>query len=117
MMTEKAPGKSAIEFCGKCGSIMLPEKSKTSTQLKCRSCGAVMKKPVKAVKITEMAKPEKKVIVIEKDVSSMPITNANCEKCGNKKAYWWMQQTKGDDEPPTQFFRCTKCMKVWREQK
>ncbi|MBI4014716.1 MAG: transcription factor S [Candidatus Aenigmarchaeota archaeon] len=106
-----------MEFCSKCGSIMMPEKGRTSMQLKCRSCGSVMKKPVKAVKITETVGRANNVIVLESDVTTLPITNAKCDKCDNKKAYWWMQQTKGDDEPPTQFFRCTKCKKVWREYK
>ena len=109
--------KGSIEFCSKCSSIMMPNKGRTTTQLKFRSCGSVMKTPVKTVKITESATHTNKVIVLESDTTTLPITNATCEKCGNKKAYWWMQQTKGDDEPPTQFFRCTKCKKVWREYK
>jgi len=40
-----------------------------------------------------------------------------CEVCGNKKAWYWLQQTRSADEPPTQFFRCTKCKRVWREYK
>ena len=38
-----------------------------------------------------------------------------CEKCGNKAAYYWTQQTRGADEPETRFFKCTKCEYTWRE--
>jgi transcription factor S len=113
--SKKSISSGGIDFCGKCGSIMLPEKGRTATKLKCRSCGSILRKSVKKVKITEKANHKSNVIVLEQDVSSLPITNALCERCGNKKAYWWMQQTKGDDEPPTQFLKCTACKKVWRE--
>ncbi len=95
----------------------MPDKGRTSTKLKCRSCGTIMRKSIKAIKITEQGKKKRNIIILEHEMSSLPITNKNCVKCNSKKAYWWMQQTKDDDEAPTQFFRCTKCKKVWREDK
>ena len=38
-----------------------------------------------------------------------------CPKCGNTEAYWYMQQTRGGDEPQTKFLKCTKCGYSWRE--
>ncbi|MCD6114052.1 MAG: transcription factor S, partial [Thermoprotei archaeon] len=38
-----------------------------------------------------------------------------CPKCGNREAYVWMMQTRAADEPPTRFYRCTKCGYTWRE--
>ncbi len=108
---------SSIEFCDRCGSILVPVKKRTSAVMKCRKCGAEKKKMIKNLKITEEIETKKGVVVLEKDITMLPITDQSCEKCGNPKAYWWMQQTREADEPPTQFFRCTKCKFVWREYK
>ena len=109
-MKKEAP---SIDFCKKCGSIMLPEKKK----MKCRSCGYSVKKTTKELKLVEKKQAKKSVVVLEKDAIVLPITDKECEKCSNPRAYYWLQQTRSADEPPTQFFRCVKCKHVWREYK
>ena len=57
------------------------------------------------------------ILVIEPD--EVPDTDsitdkAECPKCGNHEAYWWIVQTDTAEEPSTQFFRCTKCKHTWR---
>jgi DNA-directed RNA polymerase subunit M len=52
----------------------------------------------------------------EAKLRTMPVTKMECPKCAHREAYWWMVQTRGADESPTQFFRCTKCSYTWREQ-
>ncbi len=106
-----------IEFCDKCASIMVPVKKGSNTYLKCRRCGAEKKKEVKALKITESQKKTSGVIILEKDTTPLPMVEMKCEKCNNAHAYFWLQQTRSADEPPTQFFRCTKCKYTWREYK
>ncbi|MDI6722714.1 MAG: transcription factor S [Candidatus Aenigmarchaeota archaeon] len=108
---------AALEFCGKCGSIMVPEKKGKSITLKCRKCKATKRKDAKTIKLFEEKKSRSSVAIIEHDDVLLPITELECEKCGNKKAYYWLQQTRAADEPPTQFFKCTKCKNVWREYK
>ena len=112
-----SPKASGIEFCDKCGAIMVPVKSKGGMHLECRSCGAKKMKGAKPIRIFEELKHKKEVVVLEKNETILPKTVITCEKCGNKHAYWWMQHTREADEPPTQFFRCTKCKHVWREYK
>jgi transcription factor S len=46
---------------------------------------------------------------------TLPVTKAECKKCGNVMAYYWMMQTRSADEPSTRFYRCTKCNHTWRE--
>ena len=106
---------SQIEFCGKCGSIMVPIKKGKSCYIKCRNCGREVRKEMKNLKIIEEKTPVKGVIVIEKDTTPLPLTDKECPKCENKRAYWWLQQTRSADEPPTQFFKCAKCKYTWRE--
>ena len=108
---------SGLEFCDKCGSILVPEKKGKSITLKCRKCKFTRRKDAKTVKLVEEKKKTHSVVIIEKDDVPLPITERECEKCQNKKAYYWLQQTRDADEPPTQFFRCTKCKFVWREYK
>jgi DNA-directed RNA polymerase subunit M len=110
-------GRGKIEFCKKCGSIMVPEKKRTAVSLKCRRCGYQMSKAPKELRISEQQKHVKGVVILEKDITMLPLTDQECEKCGHPKAYYWLQQTRSADEPPTQFFRCAKCKSVWREYK
>ncbi len=112
----KKPAAS-IEFCDKCSSIMVPVKKGKSTYLKCRHCGAEKKREIKALKISEVTSHTKGVTILEKDTTPLPMVEMKCEKCNNSHAYFWLQQTRSADEPPTQFFRCTKCKYTWREYK
>jgi len=108
-----------MEFCDKCHSIMVPVKTKDGrgNYLVCRKCGRKKYKSVKNFKITERAKNNKKVVVIDKDINSLPKTTKMCPKCENTEAFYWLVQTRSMDEPPTQFFKCTKCGYTWREYK
>jgi len=109
--------KATIEFCSKCGSIMVPVKKSKNTYLKCRSCGAEKKVGIRSLKIVESVKKRKDVTILEKDVTSLPLTEKTCPKCEHPRSHWWLQQTRSADEPPTQFFRCEKCKHTWREYK
>ncbi len=113
---KRAASKATVEFCKKCGSILVPQKKRSSVVMKCRHCGYEVKKNV-SMKIVEEKKKSGSVIVLEKDDTPLPMTVMECPKCANKHAWYWLQQTRSADEPPTQFFRCTKCKHVWREYK
>jgi len=55
-----------MEFCPKCGSMLLPKKSGRSVRLICPRCGykGKLKKPT-AYKISEKGKEAKEIAVIE----------------------------------------------------
>lgn len=99
-----------MEFCA-CGGLLVS----TGTGFVCRSCGKKVDKKIN-VKITTKAAKED-MVVIEDNTPDLPTTNKECKKCGNKEAYYWLIQTRSADEPPTQFFKCTKCKYTWREYK
>ena len=100
-------------FCPKCGSLLRPMEKKGKKVFGC-SCGYVADKDQK-IEVKEKAKNQKRIEVIEKEVSTKPIVNAKCSKCGHTEAYYWTLQTRAADEPETQFFKCTKCSHQWRE--
>ncbi|MFQ6010336.1 MAG: transcription factor S [Candidatus Aenigmatarchaeota archaeon] len=108
-----------MEFCDKCGGLLVPKKKGKKAILICRKCGKRKTKvDKKGIKITtEGEKHEKKIVVVERKArfEALPKTDIECPKCGNMEAYWWMQQTRSGDEPPTRFYRCTKCNHTWRE--
>ena len=109
-----------MQFCDKCGGLLIPKKKGSRTVLVCRSCGRTtsMKGPKKEFKVkTEMKHKDDAIVVVEKrqQVDTLPKTVAECPKCGNREAFWWMQQTRSGDEPPTRFYKCTKCKHTWRE--
>jgi len=81
----------------------------------CRNCGKKSNKKVN-VRITTK-KEQENIIVIEDNKPDLPKTRKECKKCKNNVAYYWLIQTRSADEPPTQFFKCTKCKYTWREYK
>jgi len=94
---------------------MIADKKKKG-YLVCRKCGYRMKSKER-VEITEAIHGKKKEIVVmgkDEGVAELPTTRIMCPKCENMEAYWWMQQTRSADEPPTIFYRCKKCGFSWR---
>ena len=101
-------------FCPKCGSLLLPKKEGNKKVVVC-SCG-YKSDNVEQTKITEtVTKKVKEVEVIEKEIEILPKIDAECEKCGHKKAFFWTVQTRAGDEPETKFMRCEKCRYTWRD--
>ncbi len=100
-------------FCPKCGSLLKPKIEGNKKFLIC-SCG--YKAETEGVHLKEtVTKQTQKVEVAEEKMDALPKTFAECPKCGNKEAYWWMVQTRAADEAATRFLRCTKCKHTWRE--
>ena len=97
-------------FCPRCGSILIPKQSK----LACPRCNYKTTEKQDAV-LREKIQQKKAVDIIEKEVETLPSTDAECPKCGNKKAFFWTIQTRAADEPETRFYKCEKCKHIWRE--
>ena len=94
--------------------------SENETILMCPKCGYQKKVAKEGHTLLRNfnSSPEEQVAIIgeeEAKIRTMSTTKLECPKCANKEAYWWMVQTRGSDESPTQFFRCTKCNYTWRE--
>jgi len=110
-----------MQFCKKCGTLLAPEKQKGKTVLVCRRCGkTVTKSSIKGkLKLvgSSVKGVVKKVLVVDKKskFDALPKTHAQCPKCENTEALWWMEQTRSSDEAPTRFYKCTKCHHTWRE--
>lgn len=102
-------------FCPKCGSILLPRKIGEKMAMGC-SCGYVDKGG--SGKITEKvpgATEERKFDAASEEKINAPVTDVECPKCHNSKAYYWTRQTRAGDEGETKFHQCTKCKHKWRE--
>jgi transcription factor S len=100
-------------FCKKCGSILKPITEEGKRVFSCGKCNKTQEVTEKKM-FKESIEETKEMEVIE-DKEMHPKIRAECEKCGNDIAYYWSQQTRSADEPPTRFFRCTKCKFTWRE--
>ena len=100
-------------FCPECGSILRP-KDKAGKRILYCSCGYNKVPEGEATELKETNNSVKKIEVIE-NLDVRPKIKITCEKCQNKIAYYWTQQTRGADEPETRFFKCTKCNYTWRE--
>ena len=99
-----------MEFCEKCGGMILVNDGKAS----CASCGYRMKKKPK-IMTSEKIKDKKPIAVIkEKDSNVYPVVNMICPKCKNEKSYFWTIQTRAGDESETKFYKCVSCTHTWR---
>lgn len=109
-----------MKFCEVCNSRLkikqFKEDGKTILRYYCPRCNRVYEPIV--LSSVESKKEENKPIKVlsekESKLDTMPTIEIECPKCGNNKAYWWLLQTRSGDEPPTQFYRCTKCGYTWR---
>jgi len=99
-----------MEFCEKCGGVIIVEGDKVV----CGSCGHRLKKKVK-IEVSQKLGEKKEISVIkEGEESAYPIVEIKCPKCNEKKAYFWTTQTRASDESETKFYRCVKCKHTWR---
>ncbi len=102
-----------IMFCPKCGSILTPQKEGTKKVLAC-ACG-YKSGTENAPTLKEKSKQSQEIEVVDKNIETDPLTDAECPKCGHKKAFFYLVQTRASDEPETKFLRCEKCNSQWRD--
>ena len=105
-----------MQFCSKCSLVLVPIKKERAVVLACPKCGEETKRSNPIVQ--KLATPKESVVVIgkkDKKIQALPTMKITCQKCGHGEAFYWMVQTRGGDEASTQFFRCAKCGKTWRE--
>lgn len=100
-----------MEFCEKCGGMIIFEDKKAY----CASCGHKPKKRIKIESSEKLEKKEEVAIVKEDSDTTYPTVEMECPKCGHKKAYFWTQQTRSADESETKFYKCIKCKHTWRK--
>ena len=102
-----------MEFCPKCGSVLIKKKNKDG----CSRCGYTSKGKVKlkTTEKTDVSTKKEVPVLRSKDTEVFPIITETCKKCGNNQAYFWTVQTRSGDEAETKFFKCTKCGHTWRE--
>lgn len=96
---------------------MIVKKKTKRSFLVCPKCGKQRQLKKEKIVISEaLPSPKKEVVIMKKgdEAIDLPKTRIICPKCENTEAYWWMQQTRSADEPPTLFYRCTKCSYSWR---
>ena len=67
------------------------------------------------IKEEKNEQPKDLEVVDPTQLESLPLTAAECPKCGHKKAFFWLIQTRASDEPETKFMKCEKCKHIWRD--
>ncbi len=104
-----------FQFCPKCRSILRPKKEGEKVIMFC-TCGYTSNAAPSQIKEQKVVKKEEaELAVVEKEIETLPITDDECPKCGNKQAFYWLEQTRAGDEAATKFMRCTKCKHTWRD--
>jgi len=80
----------------------------------CPRCNYVSKQKITLKTKEEVEKPAAITIINEKEGEVHPITDYECEKCGHKKAYYWIRQMRSGDEAESKFYKCVKCKNTVR---
>ncbi|WP_143701292.1 transcription factor S [Vulcanisaeta thermophila] len=107
----------ALKFCPKCHSIMTLTKVNGRSIWKCPKCGyeEEVNPTSRLVERTVTKRDDKPIVLTKTGDEALPKVKARCPKCGYEEAYFWVQQTRAADEPPTRFYKCVRCGYVWRE--
>jgi DNA-directed RNA polymerase subunit M len=115
----------AIEFCEKCGTMMVHKRIEDEVVLYCPKCenkiSLTKKEKIVEQKVTKKEEKEKekeKMVIIEnpEQMKTMPTKKMECPKCKKvQETEYWAVQTRSGDEAATRFYRCTKCKATWRE--
>lgn len=103
-----------MNFCPKCSALLKIKKDKNKKYFQC-SCGYTNKDLGELQVKEEVTHTEKEIDVVEEKDEMLPITDAECPKCGHGKAYYWLVQTRAGDEADTKFMRCESCKHTWRD--
>ena len=85
-------------------------------KVSCASCGYSPRGKAENIILKEKIDLTKGQLIEiqDKKIETLPKVKENCDKCGNKTAYYWTLQTRSSDESETRFFECTKCSHRWR---
>jgi DNA-directed RNA polymerase subunit M len=102
-----------MQFCPKCGAILMQKKKNFG----CPRCSYSCKEKVKITTREILGDKTEIGVVREKEIDTMPVVSEKCPKCKNEEAYFWTLQTRAADESETKFYRCKKCNHTWREYK
>ncbi len=100
-----------MEFCSKCGGMLLVEGDKAPT---CAKCGHRYKGKLKIQSSEKISVPDRVAVVDESKLNTYPIIEIKCPSCKQKEAYFWTMQTRSSDESETKFYKCVKCEHTWR---
>ena len=96
--------------------MLMIQDSEQGNRLFCHQCRyyfPIVNEHKKVIKFAEDLKLE--VIEQNQDTKELPITHANCDKCGNNQAYFEQRQTRSADEASTLFYTCVSCGHKWNE--
>merc|ERR1712142_616862 len=118
---ELTDNQKMLQFCPACGNLLSIQQTDTiGMKFQCQVC-PYKYNIIQTICIREHPSKKKLDDVLGGADAwasvQQTIYESGCEKCGNTKAYFRVQQTRSADEPSTRFYRCTepKCCHNWRE--
>ncbi|MDP4039395.1 MAG: transcription factor S [Candidatus Pacearchaeota archaeon] len=100
-----------MEFCPKCGSVILVEGKKAN----CAKCSYKPKGKIKIQTSQKGGAGGRIAVIDEKKMQTYPIVPIKCPECKAKEAFFWTMQTRSSDEAETKFYKCVDCEHTWRE--
>lgn len=108
-----------MHFCPTCSNLLLVSNAASSSyRFYCATCPYIS--PIEAQHRTRHYFDRKAVDDVlggEEAWKNVDSTEAECPKCGHKRAYFMQIQTRSADEPMTTFYKCCNhdCGNQWKE--
>lgn len=102
-----------VRPCPVCGGDLLLVGFGDVRTLRCGRCGRVEEERA-APKAEERDVPVIDVDAMAKKFGTLAI---HCRNCGHLGVMTWQLQTRRPDEPPTQFYKCLRCGRAWKESR
>ncbi|MDP7078759.1 MAG: RPA12/RPB9/RPC11 RNA polymerase family protein [Candidatus Undinarchaeales archaeon] len=100
-------------ICPDCGGDLLLVGFGDVRKLRCEKCG----KDVEERTVPDDRDKEIAVIDVEEMAKKMGTLKIRCRNCGRVGVMTWQLQTRRPDEPPTQFYKCLRCGRAWKESR
>lgn len=109
----KKPHLLKVKPCPKCNNDMYLTGIGSNKTVRCLSCSYEEKSESTKKKETKPIE----IIDVDELAEKWGTLKIKCKSCGHIGVISWVLQTRRPDEPPTQFFKCPKCMRAWKSSK
>jgi DNA-directed RNA polymerase III subunit RPC11 len=103
-------------FCPTCANLLLIEKTHSDFRFFCKTCPYIFVVTQTFEKKMNLERKEVDDVLGGKEAwADVEQIEAECGRCGHRRAYFMQIQIRSADEPMTTFYKCSSCAHQWRE--
>ena len=108
-------------FCPFCGTLLLLfNGARAATAYRCPTCPYETPVTHNYTSVRSFCDQNRaaqnEIFDSSSELSGGQKTKVRCEECENDEAYFIQVQMRSADEPPTTFYKCTRCGTQWKQE-